>query len=289
MRPHPCVDNGSLCNATDEAENVRRGKGSRRLCEHGQEVDANMHLRLIGLARLACALAVASACPETLPQRGFDVASIKPSRAARAGGEGSGREKITVTPNSIIIENAGLNFCIQSAYNVRFYQVSGPDWLVSERYDIMAKTERRSSKEQLMEMLQALLADRFSLRLRRETRVVPVYELAAKSRAVKLDRASPDEAAHGMTIENGSFVFRRVTMTEFAERLSDFSSFDRPVLDRTGMDGLFDIILASAATAMRSDPDAIFAAVEGTGLRLNPGKAPLEILVVDHAQRPSPD
>ena len=243
-----------------------------------------MHLRLIGVA---CTVAVASACPQILPQPGFDVASIKPSRAASAGGEGSGREKITVTPNSVIIENAGLNFCIQSAYNVKFYQVSGPHWLVSERYDIIAKTERRSSREQLMSMLQALLTDRFSLRFRGETRVVPVYELAAKSRAVKLDRASPDEAAHGMTMENGSFVFRRVSLAEFAERLSDFSSFDRPVLDRTGMDGLFDITLASAATLMRSDPDAIVAAVEGTGLRLNPVKAPLEILVIEHAERPS--
>jgi uncharacterized protein (TIGR03435 family) len=272
--------------ALDSEEFRSEARLSRRLCEHGPEGDANMHLRLIGLV---CAVAVASACPQTLLAPGFDVASIRPSRTARAGGEGSGREKISVTPNGVIIENAGLNFCIQSAYNVKFYQVSGPDWLISERYDIMAKTERRSSKEQLMEMLQALLAYRFNLRLRRETRVIPVYELAAKARAVRLDRASPDETANRMTIENGSFVFRRVSLAEFAERLSDLSSFDRPVLDRTGMDGLFDITLASAATAMRNDPDAIFAAVESTGLRLNPGKAPLEILVVDHAERPAPN
>jgi uncharacterized protein (TIGR03435 family) len=106
---------------------------------------------------------------------------------------------------------------------------------------------------------------------------------------MKLKRASSDQTPTGMTVENGSFVFRRVTMAEFAERLSDFSSFDRPVLDRTGIDGLFDITLTSAATAMRSDPDAIFAAVESTGLRLDSTKAPLEILVVDHAEKPSPN
>ena len=245
-----------------------------------------MHLRLIGLT---CAVAVASAFPQTSPQRRFDVASIKPSRTARTGGEGSGREKITITPDSVIIENAGLSFCIQSAYNVKFYQVSGPDWLISDRYDIIAKKEGRSGNAQLMEMLQTLLADRFSLRLQRETRIVPVYQLVEKSRAVKLNRASPDETANGMTVENGSFVFRRVTMSEFAERLSDFSSFDRPVLDRTGLDGAFDITLPSAASAMRSDPDAIFSAVEGAGLRLDPGKAPIEILVVNHADKPSPN
>jgi uncharacterized protein (TIGR03435 family) len=253
------------------------GKGSMR----------NMHLiRVIGVA---CTVAVASAYPQTLPQRQFDVASIRPSRAARAGGEGSGREKITVTPDSVIIENAGLSFCIQSAYNVKLYQVSGPSWLISERYDIMAKTERRSSKDQLVQMLQALLADRFRLQLQRETRTLPVYQLVAKSGAMKLNVASLDQTAHGMTIENGSFLFRGVTMADFAERLSDFSSVDRPVVDRTGLDGSFDITLISAASAMRSDSDAIFAAVERTGLRLNPGKAPLQILVVSHADKPSPN
>jgi uncharacterized protein (TIGR03435 family) len=247
---------------------------------------ADMHVRLVGIGFV---IAVALARSQATPQQGFDVASIKPSRAARAGGEGSGRERITVTPNSVIIENAGLNFCIQSAYNVKFYQVSGPGWLTSERYDITAKTERRSSKEQLMEMTRDLLADRFNLRLHRETRTVPVYQLVARSRTMKLKRASSDQTPTGMTVENGSFVFRRVTMAEFAERLSDFSSFDRPVLDRTGIDGLFDITLTSAATAMRSDPDAIFAAVESTGLRLDSTKAPLEILVVDHAEKPSPN
>jgi uncharacterized protein (TIGR03435 family) len=113
--------------------------------------------------------------PQALRQQGFKVASINPSRAARAGGEGSGREKIMITPNSVIIENAGLNFRIQSAYDVKIYQVSGPDWLLSLQYDITAKTERRSSKEHLMEMLQALLADRFNLHLHRETRTVSVY------------------------------------------------------------------------------------------------------------------
>ena len=245
-----------------------------------------MHVRLVVIG---FGVAVALSSPQAVPPQSFDVASIKPSRSARAGGEGSSRERITVRPNSVIIENAGLNFCIQSAYTVKFYQVSGPSWLISERYDITAKTERRSSKEQLMEMMRALLADRFNLRLHRETRTVPVYQLVAGSGTMKLKPASSDQTLTGMTVENGSFVFRRVTMSEFAERLSDFSSFDRPVLDRTGIDGLFDITLTSAATAMRGDPDAIFAAVESTGLRLDSTKAPLEVLVVDHAERPSPN
>jgi uncharacterized protein (TIGR03435 family) len=243
-----------------------------------------MQLRLVGVAY---AIAVTSASPQALPHEQFDVASVKPSRAARAGGEGSGRERIAVTPTSVVMENAGLSFCIQWAYKVKFYQVSGPDRLVSDRYDIIAKAEKPSNNEQLRAMMQALLGDRFRLRLHRATRTVPVYDLIAPS-AKKLQRPRPDENT-GMTVENGSFVFRGVTMADFAEGLSDFSSFDRPVLDRTGLNGLFDITLSSAASAMRSDPDAIFAAVEGAGFRLHPAKEPLDILVIDHVERPSPN
>jgi uncharacterized protein (TIGR03435 family) len=244
-----------------------------------------MNANLVGTVFIMTAMVSAS---QPIPQLAFDVASIKPSRIARAGGEGSGRERVTVTPDSVTIENGSLSFCIQWAYNVRFYQVSGPDRLVSQRYDIIAKTEKPSSRQQLMTMMQTLLSDRFSLRLHRETRTVPVYELVGRSGNSNLRLASADSDT-GMTVENGSFVFRRVTMAEFATRLSDFSAFDRPVLDRTGIDGFFDITLTSAAIAMRADPDAIFAAVESTGLRLNPGKAPLEMIVVDHAEGPTPN
>jgi uncharacterized protein (TIGR03435 family) len=140
-----------------------------------------------------------------------------------------------------------------------------------------------------MEMMQTLLADRFNLQLHRAAKTVPVYQLVAPARTARLKPASPDQTAAGVTVENGSFVFHYVTMPEFAERLSDFASIDRPVLDRTGIEGSFDITLTSAATAMRTDPDAIFAAVEKAGFRLDSTKAELETLVVDHADRPSPN
>ena len=201
------------------------------------------------------------------------------------GEKASGWERVALTPTSVAIENAGLSFCIQWAYKVKPYQVAGPDRLVSERYDIIAKSEKASNNEQMRAMMQVLLADRFGLRLHRDTRTVAIYNLIVASPA-KLQRASPDQSA-GMTVENGSFVFRRVTMAGFAERLTDFSTIDRPVLDRTGLDGSFDITLTSAPSAMSSNPDAIFAAVEGAGFRLNRSKAPIEILVVDHAEAPS--
>jgi uncharacterized protein (TIGR03435 family) len=116
----------------------------------------------------------------------FDVASIRPSQAARAGGEGSGRESVTVSPAAVTLRNASLSFCIQWAYSVRFYQISGPEWISRSRYDVIAKPGTPSpSERQLKEMMQALLAERFRLRLHRDTRTIPVYELTATPGAAK--------------------------------------------------------------------------------------------------------
>ncbi|MDQ1474110.1 MAG: hypothetical protein QOJ99_5590, partial [Bryobacterales bacterium] len=208
-----------------------------------------MNLRLIGVA-FAVTAGLAPSQTETALRQAFDVASIKPGHMAHAGGEGSGRESVAISPNGVTLNNASLSFCLQWAWNVRFYQVSGPGELTLERYDIVAKAAKPSGKEQLMTMMQALLADRFSVRVHRETRTMPVYELVARPKAPKL-RKSTTEQNTGMSVVNGSFVFHRVTMSEFAERLSDFSALDRPVLDKTGLEGVFDITLTSAAIAMR--------------------------------------
>lgn len=220
----------------------------------------------------------------------FDVASIRPSQAARAGGEGATRESVQISPTTVTLRNASLSFCIQWAYGVRFYQISGPDWISRSRYDVTAKTATPSTSErQLKKMMQALLADRFRLRLRRDTKSIPVYELTATPGAAAKLKPSTTDQHSGISVVNGSFVFEHVTMPQLAEHLSDLSGFDRPVVDKTGIDGAFDITLPSAAAAMRENPDSIFGAVESIGFRLNARKSPIEILIVDHAERPSPN
>jgi uncharacterized protein (TIGR03435 family) len=218
----------------------------------------------------------------------FDVASIKPSQFARSRVEGSRRERVTVSPTGVILGNVSLSYCIQWAYNVKFYQVSGPDWLIQERYDIIAKVEQPVRNEQLRSMLQALLAERFHLKLRRETRNMPVYALVARQNGARL-RASKPDADSGMTIADGGFVFQHMTLSEFAERLSDLSAIDRPVLDSTGIQGAFDITLKEAARTMLKDPSSIFSAIEEAGLKLESRKGPVDVLVVEHAERPSPN
>jgi hypothetical protein len=72
----------------------------------------------------------------------FDVASIKPSRIEREGGENSRREHVAVSPTGVTMLNVSLSYCIQWAYSVKFYQVEGPDWVKQQRYEIVAKTEQ---------------------------------------------------------------------------------------------------------------------------------------------------
>jgi len=219
-------------------------------------------------------------------QPAFEVASIKPSAVARAGGEGSRWPRVSFTPTSLTLQNAGLAFCIQWAYNVRFYQVSGPAWITEIRYDILARTERPVTQSALRLMLQALLADRFQVAFHRETKTIPVYKLVAGKGATKLSQADADEATD-LRVSAGSFVFSHTSMGDLAERLSGLAGMDRPVLDHTGIPGAFDITLPSAARKLLEDNSSIFASVQEIGLEMKPGRAPVEILVVDRAEKPS--
>jgi uncharacterized protein (TIGR03435 family) len=135
-------------------------------------------------------------------------------------------------------------------------------------------------------MLQALLASRFKLALHRENREMPVYALVVAKNGPKLQHAN-DQGDFDTRVSDGSFIFQNVSMPGFAEKLSDLRTIDRPVVDHTGISGLFDITLKSAAKAMlETDGPSIFTLVqEQLGLKLEPIKAPIEILIVDRAEK----
>ena len=170
-------------------------------------------------------------------QLSFDMASIKPGQIERAGGEGRRSERVTTSAKGVTLTNVSLSYCIQWAYDLKFYQVIGPDWVTQDRYDIAAKTEQISTKEQLQTMLQSLLAERFQWRFHKETRNIPVYELVVRKNPVKLQEAKAD-LEKGFGVVDGSFVFSHVTLSEFAAYLSDLAAIDRPVQDKTGLAGV---------------------------------------------------
>jgi uncharacterized protein (TIGR03435 family) len=223
-------------------------------------------------------------------QAAFDVASIKRA-AISVAREGGNRARIEHTPNSLSMFNVGLSDCVQWAYGVASFQVSGR--VGTDSYDILAKTEAPVTVSQLRTMLQNLLAARFKLALHRESRMFPVYELVVARGGPRLPAAKGGQplvrAAESLPrIENDSFVFADVSMAEFGRMLSQLRGIELPVIDRTGIPGSFDLTLKSAPSAAReADRGGLFALIqEQLGLRLIPAKAPFEVLIIDHAERP---
>jgi uncharacterized protein (TIGR03435 family) len=226
----------------------------------------------------------------TAQSSAFDVASVKSHKPAVA--EGANRERIDSAPGSLTIRNASLSDCIKWAYLIRDYQIFGPSWLMTEKYDITAKAAGPAPLNQLRQMLQTLLTDRFQLRLHRETKDLPVYELVATKSGPKLHKAEPGGNT-SMQGENGSFVFRGTSMPQFAEDLATLRQVDRPVLDRTGFPGVFDFNLKFGESndemkraLIAGDGASIFTLIqEELGLKLEARKGPVEMLVIDHVER----
>jgi uncharacterized protein (TIGR03435 family) len=221
----------------------------------------------------------------------FEVASIKPAAVSKTGGEGSGRARIEYTPDSLTMRNVGLKQCLQWAYRVEYFQI--PASLDETGYDILAKAADPVPVSQLRLMLQQLLADRFKLAIHRETKAIAVYELTIAKGGPRLPepRAADD---HHVTenlprVRNGSFVFEDSSIAEFAAKLSMLRGMDRPVIDKTGITGYYDIGFKGAAAAIRQpDGPSLFTLIqEALGLKLVGAKDPMEVIVVDHAEKPT--
>ena len=189
--------------------------------------------------------------------------------------------------------------------------VGGPSWISVPGYDIEAKPEVETDAKTTWLMLQTLLADRFKLALHRETRELPVYALTVAKSGVKLPPAKeagcisfpPGTTPHYVAGKvdcgyvSGPFGSApgRLTIMGFKVHIADLVKelavvMDRPVLDRTGFTGEFDLSLNFTPEGAAADPDIpnIFVALEEQlGLKLAPARGPVEVLVVDHAERPA--
>src|SRR6478609_3819592 len=120
-------------------------------------------------AAIAFLLAALAAFAQSGPQPKFEVASIKVNKSGEAGGRFGGR------PGQIVVTNYTLRDIIRNAYGLQRYQiVGGPDWQAQDRFDITARAPEGSTQPQMLAMVQTLLADRFKLRVHRETRDLPV-------------------------------------------------------------------------------------------------------------------
>jgi uncharacterized protein (TIGR03435 family) len=233
----------------------------------------------------------------------YDVATVKPTKSPE-GGWG-----LWDTRDGLTGKNVPLLYVIQSAYGVYEQDriLGAPNWAGSETYDIAAKMDpavadafqKLNSHDRELayqHMLQSLLADRFSLVAHRETKDLPVYFLAVAKNGPKLQDAKPDSSGAnnphmGGTVRPDGTVkteAHQMTMDVLAGSLSRPSG--RTVLDKTGLTRKYEFTLEYAQDGAPQDssiPTLFTALQEQLGLKLEPGRGPVEVIVIDHVERPS--
>jgi len=244
----------------------------------------NAHVAtLVVVAAAAASLNVRAQAPS------YDVASVKPNKS---GSQNSG----TSTRNGqLTATNVTLRAMIRNAYGLQDFQiVNGPGWVDSERFDIIAKAEGEPSPADRRLMMQGLLADRFKLASHRETKEMGVYNLVLARPDGKLGaglrRVDCAVSPCGSTnINNTVLRAQGRTIADFAQTLS--SIVTRIVIEKTGLDGAFDIDLVwSRDQAIDTAQPSMFTALqEQLGLKLESSRGPVEVLVIDHVEPPSPD
>jgi uncharacterized protein (TIGR03435 family) len=209
---------------------------------------------------IALTLAAASLFAQSSPLPEFEVASIRPSTEAPQG-----QVNIGVHIDGAQVRVAAMTFkdYLGIAYRMKISNISGPDWISSERFDISATIPAGGKTSQIPEMFQTLLAKRFQLKVHREKKEFPVYALVIGKGELKLKEVPPDDdkaraaepiniagggSAAGVSVNlgNGSswsfvpnrFEAKKLTMEQFAANLERFA--DRPMVDMTGLKGQYD-------------------------------------------------
>jgi uncharacterized protein (TIGR03435 family) len=239
------------------------------------------------------------------PTPAFEVATVKPSDPAACCGRTFGTDG-----RRFYTTNTNLKYLIQWAYNLQANQViPGSAWMDhtwwdDARFDLFGQIEGASAPNahEWKLAVQGLLADRFQVKFHHETRELAAYELVLAKGGPKLTPGDGDTQHHQRMGFSGS-VGQTMRGTGFNASIADFIGelqrivLDRPVVDRTGLTGVYDIQFAFTredpqALGMSTLPDNaapnLFTALQQElGLKLEPTKAPVDVLVIDHAEKPS--
>ena len=247
----------------------------------------------------------------------FEVASVKPALASLVAGRPLGLGKRggpgTADPGQITWLGVSLKRLIMTAYSLKDYQINGPGWLETTGVDVVAKVPKGTDKQQVLIMWQNLLKDRLRLMAHLDEKELPVYEMVLAGSRLKIKESGQSSAANevahsgmpvpgrdgcpvfadgsGMTsLSSNAGVSRlcasaatfEIVLTMLAKDL------DRPVLNRTGLEGKYDFRLEfGPQSALAQD---VFRAFEQLGLKLVPRRAPVQVLIVDSIDRvPTPN
>ena len=258
----------------------------------------------------------AQSAQTTAPALSFEVTSVKPNHSDSGTGNAPFHQTFypLVSPHVSGV-NVTTKFLLMMAYGIKDFQLSGaPAWVSSERFDIVAnvdethfeqleKLSRDDQLHQVQLLIQSLLADRFKLKVTRETKELPIMTLVAEKNASKLaqfavqrpsskpaDLISTGFGNNGLRIIKGN----ETTMRNLAGTLG--AMLHQQIIDRTGIPGFYtfdltwtDAVEADANATSDSGPPLQTALEEKFGLKLESSKAPVETIVIDHIEEPSPN
>ncbi|HXR16013.1 MAG TPA: TIGR03435 family protein [Terriglobales bacterium] len=245
----------------------------------------------------------------------FEVASIKPHAFARnefAFGTASRESQIRISGTRVTMQGLLVGLVL-TAYQLRAFQVVGaPEWRSetgrSQVYDIEAMTpgDRVPTMEEVRQMLQTLLADRFQLKFHRETKELPAYDLVVGNNRAKLKPSAPDVERKTVHVDRLRTNYTNVSISELVLEIGP--QFDRPLFDKTGLQGGYNFSLEympSLPNTVNLSPEQLAALAElypadevqplplalrqQLGLKVVPTREQVEILVIDHVERPSPN
>ncbi len=251
----------------------------------------------------ACLCCSAFGQPSSQPR--FEVASVKPVEEPRGvlsgfSSSGSRVRYAAFTPLQLIRE----------AYNLKDYEVTfargveppppptgGPYEYALYDIDAKAEGDRALTRDEFRPMLRSLLAERFNLRVHRESREIPVYALVVGKDGAKFKQSDPaatDRTLMGVNGKNQNITAKKASMDDLAGLIKNAFGVDRPVVNRTALAGVYEFKLeATPEFRLNSEdpgpaPISVFTAIQSQlGLKLEPQKAPSELLVVDHVEKPS--
>jgi uncharacterized protein (TIGR03435 family) len=232
-------------------------------------------------------LAVAAAFAQPLT---FEVASVKPASAGRGGA--------TNDPLAYSAHGAQLKFLMAAAYEVPDFQISGgPAWVGTEPFDIDARSAKPATQSQKMEMLRALLAERFQLKFHREHTTLRAYVLVTGKDGPKIHPAPSDGPRPA---GKPGWLALRINMKQLASILNVYIGQGRdfpapgqppltppdplPVIDQTGLTGEYDVVLD-----LTHSRDWFVVLEQQLGLKLEPRKVATEMLIIDNVMKPLPN
>lgn len=229
---------------------------------------------------------------------GWEVATVRPSDLDAKPGPNQGLLAFRILGRHILIERQTVESMMMVGFGLQKSQIAGgPEWVRTQPFDVdgLADVNGEPNVEQFQSMIRRLLTERFGLQTHREERNMAVYALQIAKNGPKLAESKGDRNGAGRIQVGGgegyrSLTFRDVSMQDLPVMMVLY--LDRPLVDRTGLRGLYEFTLKytydeERAPADGTAPPSLFTAVqEQLGLRLNAVRAPAPILVIDQVRRP---